>query len=136
MESLLSEYQMVTEEIERAYRQATGQWTGCDWPSEFDINGLNLNGLKSSQALLLVRATSGSEREAWRAAVSWLAHIEQKAREAEEEASQAVTMARSSKLQEAFAHAQRACTIEAKYHARLVWQPLREAIEAGLSVVS
>jgi hypothetical protein len=127
---------MLTEAIEREYRQAAGKWTGCDWPTEFGKTGLNLNGLKALQALLLARATSGSERADWHAAVAWLTGIEQDAQEAESKAGQAMALARSGQLQEALAHAQRACAVEAKHHRRLVWQPLREAIEAALSAAT
>jgi hypothetical protein len=122
---------MLSEEIDRAYRQGIGKWTGCDWQTEFGKTGLNLKGLKASQALLLARATSGSERADWRAAVAWLARIEQHTKEAEEEARQAVTLAKAGKLPEALACAQRACAVEAKYHNQLVWQPLREVIVAA-----
>jgi hypothetical protein len=133
MRNLLSEHILLTEEIDQAYLQANGKWSGCDWPRVFGKTGLNLNGLKALQALLLARSTAGSEREDWRAAVTWLTRIEQDAREAEEQAMRAVVQAGSGKLKEALVHAQRACVIEARHHCRLVWQPLREAIEAALA---
>jgi hypothetical protein len=136
MESLLTESGMFVEEVVGAFSQARGRWEGCDWPTEFGKTGLTLDGLTASQALLVSRATAGSEAEDWRAAVAWLTHIEQEAREAREEASRAVDLTKSGKLQEALAHAQRACTIEARHHSRLVWQPLREAIDAALTAAS
>jgi len=81
---------MQAKEIERAYRQASGKWIGCDWPTEFGKTGLDLNGLKASQVLLLARATSGSERADWDAAATWLTRLEQEAGKAEDEAKQAV----------------------------------------------
>jgi hypothetical protein len=132
MVSLLSDHTMLADEIEQVYRQFVNQWSGCDWPTAFGQNGLDLNGLKASQAFLLAWATSGSERADWQAALPWLTTIEQEASEANEQARQAVALAQAGNLHEALSHAQRACVLEAKYHDQLVWQLLREAIEAAL----
>jgi hypothetical protein len=133
MASVVNGNTMFIKEIEDRHRQASGKWTGCDWPTRFGITGVNLNGLWASQALLLARATSGRERSDWYAAADWLTRIEQDAREAEQEAGRAVALSRSGKLQDALARAKIACIVEAKHHASLVWQPLREAIETTLA---
>jgi hypothetical protein len=131
VDTLTGEHLMLTEEIERAFRQAAGQWAGCDWPTEFGTAGLNLNGLTAAKALMLARATSGRERADWQAALEWLTRLEQDARAAEDLARQALELARGGELEEALVHAERACAIEAIYHSRLVWRTLRDAIEAA-----
>jgi hypothetical protein len=119
-------------EIEWTYRQATGRWTGCDWMTDFGPAHLNLQGLAAFHAMLLARATAGSEQTSWKAAVGWLQEIEQQARLAEEAAQQAVAQANAGDLRTALAWAQRACAIEAKYHEPLIWRPLRDAIATAL----
>lgn len=127
---------MRIEEIDRAFRQAAGAWVGCDWPTQFGRSSLNLNGLKAQQAVLLSRATSGLEAADWRAAVLWLTQVEQDAKVAQAMAGQALALAHEGKIVGAVFHINSACKVESKYHTRLVWQPLREAIEMSLSTVA
>jgi hypothetical protein len=116
-----------------AYLQAVGKWAGCDWPVQLGSRTGNLQGLTATQAQLLARATAGQEAAQWRAACSWLGYLEEQAEEAEAEAAAAVALARGGQWREALGRAERAVAIEAAYHQQLVWQPLREAIQAGLA---
>jgi hypothetical protein len=124
---------MAVADIARAYLQATRKWCGCDWPTRFGQTALNLEGLKAAQALLLARATAGTEAADWRSAVTWLTQTEQDARQAEEEAHTALVLAEAGRLREALEHARQAVAVEAQYHARPVWQALQEAVEATLA---
>jgi hypothetical protein len=122
------------EELTARYRQAAGQWTGCDWRTDFGSAHLDLAELKASQVLLLARATSGKEASDWQAAALWLTRIEQAAQEAETEAGIAFALAATGQFREAHLHAQQACSIEACYHANhAVWPPFCKAIERLLS---
>jgi hypothetical protein len=123
---------MPVEAVREAYLRAAEGWRGCDWPTQFGETGLDLNGLKATQAHLMARATAGSEAADWRAAVHWLSQVEQEAKEAAEEARTAVALATSGQLKEAHDHARRACAIESKYHRHLVWQALLDATETAL----
>ena len=121
------------QDVTAAFASAKGKWTGCDWTSQFGQNHLNLKGLRSSQALLMERATAGSEAADWRDATEWLTRVERDAREAESEALVATRLAASGGLREAFARAKRACALEARYHESSIWRPLCDAIEAASS---
>jgi hypothetical protein len=114
--------------FDRLYQQASGKWTGCDWRTDFGRSGLNLEGIQSSQATLLAVATAGSESRDWYSAVLWLREVEQVTWEADQEARKATELARLGQLEEALHHAERACELERRYHTRLIWQPLRDAI--------
>ncbi len=118
---------MFSAEIHRFFRQASGGWTGCDWPMQFGKLGLNLCGLKSSHAALMARATSGEESCEWRRAAKWLAQVEQDARQAEAAAQAALGFADEHPA-EALRCAEDACRLESQYHEHLVWQPLRDAL--------
>jgi hypothetical protein len=115
------------------YVQNAGKWYGCDWPTAFGVNKLDLNGLRPSQAALLTRATAGSEAADWRAAAEWLAQVERDAKQAEAKAAKAAELAEAGKLTEALRLAEEACAIEGRYHTSLVWQPLRKAIATALA---
>lgn len=117
------------DDVWAAYLEATGEWGGCDWPTEFGEGDLDLNGLRASQAALLARATAGREAQDWRAAARWLAEVEEQAAEADREAWSAVLLAFDGRSGEALEHARRACAIEARYHAAPVWQRLCDALE-------
>jgi hypothetical protein len=120
--------------IARAFAAASGKWKGCDWSTQFGRSRLDLNGLGPSQAQLMARATSGSEAADWRAAVAWLAEVQQDARQAESEARTALQLVQCGRLDEALQHAVEACTIESRHHKSLIWKTLRTAIEAALPV--
>jgi hypothetical protein len=113
--------------------QNAGKWQGCDWPTAFGVNKVDLNGLRPSQATVLGKATSGSEADDWRAAAEWLAQVERDAKLAEAKAAKAAELAEAGRLTEAVWLAEEACVIEGRYHASLVWQPLREAIATALA---
>jgi hypothetical protein len=119
---------METSAITAAYLQGLGKWTGCCWPTRFGSNEINLQGLRSSQTVLLARSTAGLERAEWSAATRWLEEVERDARKAEDEACLAVDLAAFAEWERALTHAQTACDLEAKYSAELVWQPLRRVI--------
>ncbi|WP_149496517.1 hypothetical protein [Roseiconus lacunae] len=59
-------------------------WTGCDWETEFGPLKLNLQGIRSCQALLAASATRGEEAQQWRDAAKWLQKLEADARQASE----------------------------------------------------
>lgn len=123
------EYSWLLIRIDEAYHAASRQWQGCDFNTEFGNSKINLKDLRSSQALLLARATSGKERMDWHAAVTWLEAVEEDAHHADAEARRAVDLAHSGLLGEASQHAQAACELEAKYHDRLLWRPFQQLIE-------
>jgi hypothetical protein len=124
------------DQIRRCFAQASGAWTGCDWPTEFGKSHFNLQNLSSSQAILMARATAGKEEVAWWEASRWLARIEQQALEAERQARLTVQAAEAKQWVTALAHARQACDIESNYHEHLIWQPLREAVEKALKASS
>jgi hypothetical protein len=114
------------------YVQLADQWSGCDWPTSFGSGCLNLKGLRAAQATLLAAATPGSEAVEWLEAAEWLSQVEQDAKQAAAKAARAAEVAEAGNLAEALRLVEEACAIEGHYHAQLVWQPLREAIIAGL----
>ena len=114
--------------ITTAYQHGRGRWSRCDWPTSFGRSGLDLNGLESSQALLLARATAGRESADWRAAAQWLREIEEAAEQAELEAH----LATAGRLCDALRHAQRAVELSAAYPRGRTWEPLRAAIARSL----
>ena len=116
--------------LDRAYDRAHGRWTGCDWPTSFGETGLDLNGLTSHQALLMARATAGTEAADWREAVQWLRLVEADAEAAEEAAARALTAARREDIGAARWSVRGACELESRYHPRPVWASLQEILEA------
>ena len=95
--------------IVRAYEEAAGAWTGCDWPTRFGKGGLDLDGWSTAEAQAAAEERRGTAEEPdWRAAARWLEQVEQFARRAEEEASQAVIDAGTGAWRSALEHAQRA----------------------------
>jgi hypothetical protein len=132
MGSHLTVTDSVVQEIATALAAGRGKWTGCDWPTQFGRNRLDLRGLRPSQALLMQRATAGSEAADWRDALLWLRRVEQDASQAESEAQTAADLATRGKLREALDHVKRACGIETRYRESSIWRPLRNAIEAAL----
>lgn len=126
---------MWLDEIQQSYSQAIGKWTGCDWPTEFGQTRINLDGITAQQALLMAGATSGLEADDWLHAFDWLSQIERKAKAAQDFANRAVDLAADGKAVGAIIHVQKACMIEGEYHERLIWQPLREAIESSQAAI-
>jgi hypothetical protein len=125
--------------IIRAFEEAAGTWTGCDWPTRFGKAGLDLEGWSAAEAQAAAEEHRGlAEESYWRAASSWLTRVEQYARRAEEEARQAVLDATAGDWCNALKHAQwaRACEF---LTARTVWrgtpttwQPLLRAVFAAM----
>jgi hypothetical protein len=119
---------MNTSEITAAFLKGLGKWNRCCWPTQFGPSGLNLKGLKSSQARLMAQSTAGQERDDWRAATHWLEQLERDAGEAEREAKLATDLAQLGEFKRALQRIQAACTLESKYDSVSVWEPLRNAI--------
>ncbi len=126
--------------IVRAFEEAAGTWTGCDWPTRFGKAGLDLDGWSAAEAQAAAEEHRGmpAEETNWRAAARWLAGVEQFARRAEEEAFQAVLDATAGGWRNALEHAQwaRACEF---LTARTVWrgtpttwQPLLRTVFAAM----
>ena len=116
-----------------AFLRGVGKWKGCYWPTQFGPEGLNLQGLKSSQAMLMARSTAGNERAAWKAANRWLEEVERDAEDAEEEACLAVDLAILGQGERALEHVERACSLGLKYVKGSVWQPLQSTIREQLA---
>jgi len=115
--------------IMRVFQVAEGRWKGCDWPTRFGKGGIDLSGLKASQARLMARATSGTEADDWQAAADWLAEVENDAQRAEREAAIAAELASLSDFTAARDHAGRACALETKYRKTAVWQGLYDILQ-------
>jgi hypothetical protein len=119
---------MENSEITSAFLQARGKWTGCHWSTRFGSQKLNLQGLKSSQAVMMARSTAGKEAAEWKAATRWLEQVEHDADQAETEAGTAAQLAMIGQYEQAAKHARKACDLQARYCNDLVWQPLLDAI--------
>jgi len=100
------------EDVTRAYEEATGTWTGCDWPTVFGAAGLNLEGWSAEEAAAHAIEVEAAERKVWEAAASCLEEVERRAAEAEEEAKRALLAATAGAWQEAAEHARRAWSLE------------------------
>jgi hypothetical protein len=126
------------EAVCRAYQKGTGSWTGCDWPTVFGKTDLDLNGWTAAQAEAMVLETMETvTQEDWRAAARWLAAIEDRAREAETKAVEALKAAGAGDWVEALRNAELAGALEIstgralRHGFPLAWQALREEVEAG-----
>jgi hypothetical protein len=122
-------------EVARAYEEAAGTWTGCDWTTRFGNNDLDLNGWTAAEAeSMAVESTDPEEVEDWRAAAEWLAQVEKNAGQAEAQAALAVAAANAEEWGEALEHARRALLLEFASgrplwnRAPLTWQGLWNAI--------
>lgn len=118
------------------YERIKGRWTGCDWPTRFGAEELNLAGIAARQASLLARATSGQESADWQSAAQWLTSVEADAESARQAAERAQQAATAGRLQDALAFANRAVQLEEPYHPHAHWQELRNAILQQLPAVS
>jgi len=122
------------EAVARAYEQAAGRWTGCDFPTRVGKSGLDLQGLSSADAKVRARmALRPEEREEWGVAAEWLDGLELAAADAEAEAILAVTAAAAGHWDGAVKHARNARAIESTSGRPLrggpfTWQPLYRAI--------
>jgi hypothetical protein len=121
--------------VARAYEEAAGTWTGCDWTTRFGNNALDLNGWTAAETeSKAVESTDPDEAEDWTAAAAWLAQVEKNAGQAEAQAAWAVAAANAGEWGEALEHARRALLLEFASgrplwnHAPLTWQRLWNAI--------
>jgi hypothetical protein len=119
-------------EAAAVYQQVSGQWLGCDWPTAFGVTGLNLNGLRSSQAWLMAQATAGVEAADWRAAAAWLARVEETAVQAESCARTAASLCEAGRFSDALRLAREACALESRYHSEPGWQALVQVIASAI----
>jgi len=125
------------EAIDRAYEEAAGTWTGCDWPTVFGRARLDLQGVSAAEAeSRSVESIWRRQSEPWEEAAAWLRRLEGQAALAEEQASLAVAAAHRGEWREALAHAHRAWALEVNSgrhlrHETPAWQPLFRAIEAA-----
>lgn len=127
-----SESDRVARAIRSAYRNAAAIWNGCDWPTQWGRSRLNLQGMSSSQATILARATAGTERANWRLAANWLRQVEETAREARKEAEQAVELTESGQFESALVHARRAVALEATCRPPVVWRLFADSVESAI----
>jgi hypothetical protein len=123
------------EAIRRAYEEAAGKWTGCDWTTRFGNNDLDLKDWSSAEAeSMAVESRDSEEVEDWTAAAQWLAQVERNARQAEAQAALAVAAANAAEWDEALEHARHALLLEFASgrplwnHSPLTWQALWNAI--------
>ncbi|MBI2804247.1 MAG: hypothetical protein HYX68_04590 [Planctomycetes bacterium] len=113
IDSLSEQSDVGLEEIDDVYEEATGTWTLCDWPTHFGPDGLNLQGMVSSQAKGIAVESAGTQRaETWSRAACWLAEVERFAAKAECEAALAVAAAKAGEWRQALLHARRAWAYE------------------------
>jgi hypothetical protein len=129
--------------VARAYEEAAGTWTGCDWTTRFGNNDLDLNGWAAAEAeSMAVESTDPEEVEDWTAAATWLAQVEKNAEQAEAQAALAVAAANGGEWGEALEHARRALLLEFASgrplwnHAPLTWQGLWNAIRDVATIAS
>jgi hypothetical protein len=125
------------EEVARAYEEATGTWTGCDWPTVFGPTRLDLQDVTGAEAeAKAVESIGPANRKAWAEAALWLREVERRAEQAEKQASLAVAAANAGEWREAVKHAQRAWALEFSTgrimrHDPTTWHRLYEVIEAS-----
>lgn len=125
------------EEVIRAYEEAAGRWTGCDWPTTFGQAGLNLQGWTAAEAeTRAVEAGTVEEQQLWQEAATWLEEVERCAAQAEAQAALGVAAANAGEWREAEKHALRAWALEFHTgrplrHYPPTWQRLFEAIRAA-----
>jgi len=130
--SVNSESDRIARAIRSAYCDAAALWNGCDWPIQGSRSRRNLQGMSSSQATILARATAGVERASWRVAARWLRQVEETAREARQEAEQAAELTEAGQFEGALVHARRAAALEATYRAPVVWRPFADFVESAI----
>jgi hypothetical protein len=125
------------EEIHEAYREGTGTWSGCDWPTNFGKTGLDLQGWHSAEARGMAEQNRGTLAADWIGAARWLTQVEEHARQAEARAAAAVSAAAAGHWREALQFAEQAWALEfgsgrAIWHGfPLAWRKLLQATEAA-----
>jgi hypothetical protein len=101
------------DEIAQAFAQASGQWTGCDWPTRFGESGLNLAGMTPMDAWSMMEKTQGTSAPAdWQSAARWLDQVRHHAACAEAAATSALRCAQSGDWPAAKRHAEHAWLLE------------------------
>jgi len=124
-------------EIARAYDEAIGTWTGCDWPTQFGRMGLDLNGCTAATAAARAGETAGLAAEDWAGAAKWLRDVESYAGGAEAQAAMAFQAVRAGQWREALEHAERAWALEFAtgrpiWHSYPpAWQRVFQAVQAA-----
>jgi hypothetical protein len=123
------------EAVVRAYEEASGTWTGCDWPTSFGPDRLDLNGVSATGAREMATRTAGRPEAAyWAEAAGWAAEVEHRAEQAEREAALAVAAATAGAWEEAIGHARKAWGLEfytgRPLHRAPAWQALFQAVKA------
>jgi hypothetical protein len=122
------------EELRRVYQEATGTWTGCDWPTAIGKTGLNVQGWTANQARAVAQAL---QTEGWSLAADWLAQVEHHAQVAERKAAEAIEAAGKGRWRDALLSAEWAWSLEfstgrpLRHGPPLAWERLREVIEAA-----
>jgi len=134
VEELLGHERPNLEEITRAYLEAAGTWSGCDWPTVFGPAELNLRGWTAAEAEAHALEVGREERKDWEAAALWLREVERRAQEAESEAEKAVAAAGAGDWRKAAEHARRAWMLEFATgrpfrHQPAGWQQLYELLD-------
>jgi hypothetical protein len=124
-------------EICQAYKQGAGTWVGCDWSTRFGTTQLDLNGWTHTEAEARAVEAIGTDLAGdWSAAASWLARVEEYARQAETDAAAAVNAAAVGHWELAVQHAHRAWAREFSTgrpfrKGETTWKGLRLAIESA-----
>jgi hypothetical protein len=125
------------EPIARAYEEARGTWSVCDWPTCFGRAGLDLNGWTHSRAEAWAVETAGLAAEDWAAAAQWLRGVEGLAGRAETQAALALRAANAGQWREARQHAHQAWALEFATGRPIwrgeppAWDKLWQAVEAA-----
>lgn len=124
-------------DIDRAYRDAAGTWAGCDWPTTFGRERLNLQGWTAAEAeSRAVESIWDKDSQVWVEAAGWLRRVEAQAAVAEAQAGLAVAAAHRGEWAEALACAHRAWSLELNSgrplrHEPPVWKWLFRAVAAA-----
>lgn len=126
------------EEIRRAYQEAVGAWTGCDWATCIGKTGLNLQGWTALRArAMFLEAEDPVQVQDWLWASHWLTRVERHAQQAEAHAAEAVQAAAAGRWRDALTAAESAWALEfatgrpLRHGPRSGWLRLREVIEVA-----
>jgi hypothetical protein len=124
--------------VAEAYEAASGRWSGCDWPTEFGLTGLNLENETPQAARARAEELAGSPAgKDWAAASQWLGCVERYAAQAEARAAAAIKAAAAGEWGEALDNAEWAWSLEFitgrpfRRAGPLTWQAFRDAMKKG-----
>lgn len=115
--------------IAQLIQTARVRWQGCDWPTQFGLRMLDLNGIRSRQAKLAAKATRGEESACWAAATAWLAEVEGDAKKAASLAEKALDEAKRRCWDSANDLMRQAESLESKYGQLTDYRHVREALQ-------